>query len=75
MKLKEFLDLSDSDKVGVLDKVAPRYYKATEDKGKCFICGRKIGVGHYCFGCGRLVCSRCDDKPRHIDTCLPVPHQ
>ncbi len=69
MKLKEFMALSESDKVERLDAVSPNYREATEDVGKCFICGRKLGVGYYCFGCQRLVCLRCDSKPKHLDSC------
>ncbi len=69
MKIKEFLALSDSDKVEILQKFAPRYYRATVDKGKCFICGRKLGAGFFCFGCHRLVCMNCDDKPQHRESC------
>lgn len=73
MKMSEFLELSDSEKVDILDQHGSDEdpYGFTEDKGVCFKCGGEVSVGDYCFGCHRLICEDCMDREPHASEC---PH-
>ncbi len=78
MKMAEFLELSDDEKVHVMeaaheaagDKVDKPWEKTTEDKGECVYCQGEVDAGNYCFGCHRLVCSDCNVIEPHLSECL-----
>jgi hypothetical protein len=70
MKMKEFLELSDDHKCDVLYETGGNYSKATEDSGKCSLCGNEADAGDYCFGCHKLICLDCEDAESHLSNCL-----
>ena len=77
MKMAQFLDLSDDDKVALLEGFECagkqiKYSKVTEDKGMCSQCGKPTDVGDFCFGCHKLVCQKCIEKEPHLSDCCPI---
>lgn len=79
MKMSEFLELSDDEKVDQL-QLAPRtgdgcfgdYSKVTEDVGACSVCGKAADAGDFCFGCRKLVCQDCFDEEPHFSQCVDI---
>jgi hypothetical protein len=37
-----------------------------DDTPTCFFCHQKVGIDTFCYGCGAVICARCD-----INTNLP----
>ena len=66
MKMAEFLALSDDEKVKAMPD-GVNCDEVTEDKGKCFYCGKEVNAGDFCFGCHQLACDSCSE-PKH--TCF-----
>ncbi len=70
LTMAEFLKLGRYQKVEAMGRDDSHSYRRTTiDPGPCFKCGKPVWVNHYCFGCGRLVCSKCEGTPAHLDTC------
>ena len=69
MKMREYLEMSDADKVTALEAVEGEYYKVTEDKGVCAQCGQETDAGDFCFGCHKLVCLNCIQEGPHLSDC------
>ncbi len=81
MKMSEFLELSEENKVKQLE-LAPKddegygdYSKVTEDMGACYVCGKDASAGDYCFGCHRLVCGDCFEEEPHLSGCVEKPRE
>jgi hypothetical protein len=75
MKMSEFLALSDDDKVTAFGACEDTDEQVTEDKGVCSQCGGEATAGDFCFGCHKLICSKCLEKEPHFSECLNKPVQ
>lgn len=40
----------------------------------CFLCGDACGSEHFCFGCGKYICDRCDEM-EPVGSHEPKEHQ
>lgn len=72
MKMQEFLNLNDDEKVDIMSEheVDNNLYTFIEDKGKCSQCGGEADASDFCFGCKKLICPKCFEEEPHLTECL-----